>query len=244
MQSKGNGEVLKEIRRMKISKAKKWKSCPEETRKKISESLKGNIIASETRKKISSALKGRSFSDETLNKIREKAIGRLHSPEAKANMSKAAKGRIMSDETKEKLSKISKGRMPTNLTGGGGYSNIKSGHYNINGKSIFFRSKWEANYALYLDFLVSKNEISKWEYEADVFIFEKIKFGTRSYRPDFKIINNNNTEEYHEVKGYFDAKSKTKINRMRIYFPNVKLVLIDEKAYKELLKYQKLFKFY
>lgn len=54
-----------------------------------------------------------------------------------------------------------------------------------------------------------------------------------SYLPDFRVTKNNGTKEYHEVKGWYDPKSKTKINRMRIYFPEVKLLLIDVKWFKE-----------
>jgi len=108
---------------------------------------------------------------------------------------------------------------------------IKRGWYDINGIQMFFRSKWEVNYALYLDWLKKIGEIKDWKYEEDVFIFEKIKFGTRSYRPDFKIFNNDGSIHYDEVKGYMNSQSKTKINRMRIYYPKIKLNIIDEKAY-------------
>ena len=132
--------------------------------------------------------------------------------------------------------------MPKNL----GYPNrYKNGNYNINGNDIFFRSSWEANYALYLDFLIKQKQIKSWTYEKDVFIFKKIKFGTRSYRPDFKIYNLDNTFEYHEVKGYMDNKSKTKIKRMAKYYPNVKLIIIDKDVYKDLKKkIGKMLKFY
>jgi hypothetical protein len=121
-----------------------------------------------------------------------------------------------------------------------GYSRGRQGKYNINGTNIFFRSLWEANYALYLDFLKSNNVIKKWTFEEDTFWFEKIKRGVRSYKPDFKITLNNDSIEYHEVKGYMDSKSKTKLNRMRIYYPEIKMVLIEKKQYDEIkLNYKK-----
>ncbi len=147
------------------------------------------------------------------------------------------------DEQKARVSQKLCGKMPANMQGKMPFSNIKHGYYDINGKTLFFRSKWEANYALYLDFLVLQKEIDSWEYEPDVFVFHKIKFGTRSYRPDFKIKQNGNTE-YHEVKGHMDSKSKTKLNRMRIYYPDVVLKIIDIKAYREIQKWGKLIKFY
>jgi len=101
---------------------------------------------------------------------------------------------------------------------------------------IFFRSAWEANYARYLNWLVSIGEIQSWEYEPDEFEFKGIKRGTRFYLPDFKILTNSNHYEYHEIKGWMDAKSKTKIKRMRKYYPDVKLIVIDKDAYRALAK--------
>jgi hypothetical protein len=117
----------------------------------------------------------------------------------------------------------------------GGYSRGKMGKYLINGKEIFFRSLWESNYALYLDFLIKQNKILKWEYESETFWFLEIKRGVRSYKPDFKVYNIDGSIVYHEVKGYMDNKSKTKLNRMRIYYPNIKIELICQKEYKAIL---------
>jgi hypothetical protein len=140
--------------------------------------------------------------------------------------------KLISTATSIKLT----GRMPLNIQRPGKFANVQRGYYDINGLNIFLRSKWEANYALYLDFLVKQKLILKWEYESDVFIFDKIKFGTRSYRPDFKIFNNNGSIEYHEIKGWMDKKSMTKIKRMEIYYPNIKLLVLRRKEYSEILK--------
>ena len=123
----------------------------------------------------------------------------------------------------------------------GVYMGVKRGTYDINGKKMFLRSSWEYNYALYLDWLIGKKEILKWEYEAEVFIFHKIQFGTRSYRPDFKVYNLDGTIEYHEVKGWMNAKSKTKLKRMAKYYPEIKVVLIDKREYKQIMKYERMF---
>jgi hypothetical protein len=113
----------------------------------------------------------------------------------------------------------------------GSYENVQRGHYLIDGVNMYFRSKWEANYALYLNFLVRNKKIEKWYYEKDTFVFDKIKFGVRKYLPDFKIHNLCGTVEYHEVKGYFDSRSKTKIKRMKRYYPKVKLIVIGKDEY-------------
>lgn len=110
----------------------------------------------------------------------------------------------------------------------------KAGWRDVGGKKIFFRSRWEANYARYLEWLKGLGEIAKWEHEPHVFWFLEIKRGTRSYLPDFKITENNGSVVYHEVKGWMDPQSKTKIKRMAKYHPQVKLIVIGPKNYKAL----------
>lgn len=110
------------------------------------------------------------------------------------------------------------------------------GWVNIGPHKIYTRSKWESNYARYLEWLASKDMIKSWEYEPDTFWFENIKRGVRSYLPDFKVTNNDGSIEYHEVKGWMDPRSKTKLKRMKKYHPTVKLVLIDSERYKGIAK--------
>lgn len=124
------------------------------------------------------------------------------------------------------------------------YENVKNGYYQIGDRRIFFRSKMEANYALYLQFLKNKGEIIDWQYEIKVFVFEKILFGTRSYKPDFQITEKSGRIVYHECKGYMDNKSRTKLKRMKIYFPDVKVVLVDSDQMRALSKWKKLLKWY
>lgn len=121
------------------------------------------------------------------------------------------------------------------------YSRCKRGYYDIDGKKIFFRSAWEAMYANYLVKLLKLKAIIDWEYEPKIFWFEKIKRGVRSYTPDFRITWQDGTVEYHEVKGWMDDKSKTKIKRMAKYYPEVKLIVIDQKQF-NVLKRQGLLK--
>ena len=91
----------------------------------------------------------------------------------------------------------------------------------------YFRSMWEANYARYLKFLAAKSEILSWDYECKVFEFPGIKRGATEYRPDFLVVELDGSRSWHEVKGWMDPKSQTRIRRMAKYFPDEKLVLID-----------------
>ena len=151
---------------------------------------------------------------------------------------KEKKGSVMSSEEVQKLFKP---KALTNTMAG----RFHQGQYECSKGSVYFRSKWEANYALYLDWLIAQKKIKDWEYESETFFFDKIKLGTRSYRPDFKIFNLDGSVQYDEVKGYLDSKSKTKLKRMAKYFPQVKVVLIEKAFYSDMMKKLKgLIKFY
>lgn len=131
------------------------------------------------------------------------------------------------------------------LSNNGSFANVQSGDYECSKGLVYFRSKWESNYALYLDFLVKNGYIKDWEYEVDNFFFDKIKMGTKSYRPDFKVWNKDGSFYYVEIKGYFDAKSKTKMKRMKKYFPHIKVELVEKAGYVDMMKKMSgLIKFY
>lgn len=98
------------------------------------------------------------------------------------------------------------------------------------------RSGWEANFARYLHWLCCQGEIVSWNYEPCEFWFEGIKRGCRSYKPDFVVEEKNGTIVYYEIKGWMDAVSATKLKRMKKYFPDVKVVLVDADMYKGLQK--------
>lgn len=95
----------------------------------------------------------------------------------------------------------------------------------------YFRSRWEANYARYLNWLIDQKQIASWQFEPDTFEFEPIKRGNRFYTPDFKVFDLDGSHSYHEIKGYMDSDSATKLRRMAKYFPQEKLVLIDKPVY-------------
>lgn len=116
------------------------------------------------------------------------------------------------------------------------YTNVRSGRRADLGDR-FFRSAWEANFARYLNFLQENGDIHHWDYEPDTFWFEAIKRGTRSYMPDFKVWDSEESEPYYyEVKGWMDAKSKTKLKRMAKYYPEIKIILFGKKEYTSLRK--------
>jgi len=166
--------------------------------------------------------------------------GKTHSCEAKAVMSQRGSERweaMTQDERfaltlRQIKAKVAKGTpVPPRPN-----ASWKAGWREIGGIRKYYRSKWEANYAYYLEWLRAKGEILAWAHEPKTFWFDGIKRGAVSYLPDFCVTETSGAESYHEVKGWMDDRSKTKIKRMAKYHPDVKLIVIDSKAYAALKK--------
>lgn len=104
----------------------------------------------------------------------------------------------------------------------------------IGGRRIYFRSRWEANYARWLELLRTRGKIRSWEHEPKTFWFEGIKRGVCSYLPDFEVTNPDGSTYLVEVKGWMTPRSKTAIKRMAKYHPTVKLLVVDQKQYARL----------
>lgn len=162
-------------------------------------------------------------------------LGKHHTEEVKKKMKEGVKKyfeNISDDKLFERTKKIiennhkNKNHRPRkNVT-------WKMGKRKIGKQEIYFRSRWEFNYALYLEYLKKQKQIKKWEYEPDIFWFNGIKRGCVSYKPDFKVTRNNKAVYYIEIKGWMDKPSETKLKRMKKYFPEVELILIDTPKYK------------
>lgn len=202
-------------------------------------------------KKLGLTDRSRTLSQELVSDIKTRAVARIkknghprgalglkHSEEVKKNQSKTAQkwwSTVTPEQSRDRVirsqkTKVSRyGTIAPNVVHG----SWKAGWRDIGGKRIYARSRWEANYARYLQFLKEHSEIKEWEHEPETFWFEGIKRGCCSYLPDFKITNNNETVEYHEVKGWMDDRSKTKIKRMAKYYPHIKLIVIDATWFKQ-----------
>lgn len=111
----------------------------------------------------------------------------------------------------------------------------------IGGIRKYYRSRWEANYARWLQWRKERGEIANWEHEPETFWFEGIKRGCVSYLPDFRVTELDGSLTYYEVKGWMDSRSKTKLRRMKKYHPQVKLIVVGVKEYKAFAKSAKLF---
>ncbi len=102
----------------------------------------------------------------------------------------------------------------------------------FNGRTYHFRSKFEYNWALYLEFLKETGEIKYWTYEPDIFYFPNEKTAPVQYTPDFKLwVHNPGMPDdgqfyYQECKGYHDGSTNKKFQRMYKHFPHIVIELV------------------
>lgn len=166
------------------------------------------------------------------------ALGLKHSKESRIKMAEASKkawndpkSKLNSSQLREVRVKNMRARIAEGKMNKGSLAGFAGGKRKDLGNT-YFRSSWEANYARYLNWLISTGEIESWEYEPKVFQFEKIKRGTMSYTPDFLINYPDGSHEWHEVKGWMTQTSRTKLKRMAKYFPEEKVIVIDSKWFR------------
>lgn len=89
-----------------------------------------------------------------------------------------------------------------------------------------YRSKWEAEYATYLDYQKATNTIWDWDYEPESLV---IGVGAK-YTPDFKVwITFGGRVEYREVKGYKREAAMVRLRVAAARFPNDGFVLVTKK---------------
>jgi hypothetical protein len=109
---------------------------------------------------------------------------------------------------------------------------VWKGWFEVDGKRMYLKSKWEMRYCLYLSLMKKHNHIVDYWYEPETFWFGNIKRGTNNYKPDFKVEFPSGNVEFYEVKGYETAKDRTKYKRMEKYHPNIKLTVIGKDWFK------------
>lgn len=163
------------------------------------------------------------------------ALGMKHSDEAKTKISEGNKQwwALLTEEEKSEfiLKRQKSSRENGNTTNPRG--KWKSGWRIVGDREVFFRSRWEANYARLLQWMKINGHIKEWYHEVETFWFHGIRRGCVSYLPDFKVVYKDETIEYHEVKGWMDDRSKTALSRMAKYYPDIKVVLVDKIYYEK-----------
>lgn len=171
------------------------------------------------------------------------ALGMVHSPETRAAIGKKSRALAAERRSRPLLLEISTEKRKRTMferyrrwgpapASGNTYSRCKRGVRADLG--FFVRSRWEANYARYLAWLKARGEIADWAYEPQTFRFDGVSRGPYSYLPDFRVVELSGKVVFHEVKGWMDAASRGRLKRFAKFYPDVLLVVIDQKAYREI----------
>ncbi len=108
------------------------------------------------------------------------------------------------------------------------------------GREIYTRSGWEHNYCAYLDWLKEQGQIAEWYYEPlprYEFIVKEgkvLRALSLGYLPDFKVVNTDGSFYLVEIKG--KPQGMRKLQRMKKFYPHIRIELVDRKAYAHLKK--------
>lgn len=162
-------------------------------------------------------------------------LNKHHSEETKQNLSiiqkiiaKNTPKDVLHKRAMKAIQTRKENGIPFNTTSNA-YSRTKSGKRKDLGNQ-YFRSSWEANIARILDY-----ENIEWKYEYKRFYFEDESNNVLSYQPDFYLPQFN---KWIEVKGWFDEKSKIRIDKFEKEYENEynNLIIIDSEFYLSLAK--------
>ena len=213
----------------------KKRICNESIKKNISKANKGNIPWNKNKKQLQTtgeknpyygkkhAIEERKIMSKKVKEHIKKNghpkgfLGHKHTIKSREKMSKKVKNawkdpnsKMNTIEFREKRAKISSNRIITLMKNGWNpYSNARGGKREDIG--IYVRSKTEANYIRYLNFMKIK-----WEYEPKIFYFEGIKRGTLSYTPDIYLPEE---DKWIEIKGWFTKRAKVSLKRFKRQYP-------------------------
>lgn len=99
----------------------------------------------------------------------------------------------------------------------------KPGWVEIGGTRFYAKSKKEVMYARMFESDKVSGRIIDWKYEPQTFFFDGECRGPVNYKPDFCVLEKDGSASWHEVKGWMDPKSKSKIKKFKKYFPELKL---------------------
>jgi hypothetical protein len=101
--------------------------------------------------------------------------------------------------------------------------------------NVYFRSRWEANWARYLNRRVAEGEIARWEFEPDTFEFPE-GAGANAYTPDFKVWGVDGAFVYQEVKGWLNEHGALRLRLMGEHYPGVHVELVARQEYRAVAK--------
>ena len=103
----------------------------------------------------------------------------------------------------------------------------------IGGKVYHFRSKFECQWAKYLQFLKDKKQIHDWQYEPYRIYFQNCTRGPYSYLLDFLITENSGATLWQECKGELDSDAASKFRLMAEQRPQERIELVMQRIPKK-----------
>ncbi len=103
----------------------------------------------------------------------------------------------------------------------------------IGGQTCHFRSKLEAKWARYLQFLKQNGHILDWQYESHRFQFHDVETAPVGYTPDFLVFKTDGTAVWQELKGYLESQDATKYRRMHEQYPADGIELVMQRIPKK-----------
>lgn len=166
-------------------------------------------------------------------------LGKHHSYEFKKMISECNKNKWASFSEDKKNVILLKRALSKKAINNRNNCSWKAGYRNIGGIKYFYRSKWEANYARYLQKLKEDGIILSWEHEPDTFLMYTKEGKPTSYIPDFKVcklVDGKKYYNYHEVKGWIDDRSKYKIDEFKKIYGDSFLNVIYASEYNKIKK--------
>jgi len=100
--------------------------------------------------------------------------------------------------------------------------NAKSCMYN----GVLYHSKREAGKAADLDLLVKAGEIKSWTRQVKIPL-DVNGYHICNYICDFKVVHNNKSVEFIEVKGYWTPVARLKAKMFKAIYPKAKYTISD-----------------
>ena len=101
-----------------------------------------------------------------------------------------------------------------------GFGRPKFGNVETKVLGILFRSKLEANHALYLESERQKGRIKGWRYEVPIALHAKGGGKVGDYIVDFEV-DMGDYKEWHEVKGMWTDLARWKVKHCRLEYNRI-----------------------
>lgn len=167
---------------------------------------------------------GRKHTEETKRKMSASAMGNQRAIGSKSTLGLRFKYTLEQRQDRSIRMRGNKNGINNLIQGPSPYSGRgRKGYRLIGGVNIWFRSRWEANFARVLDYLGIH-----FQYEPKTFTI-----GNHTYTPDFYIPSK---KLYIEIKGYIDKWSRKRDKLLRKNYPNISLIILDPSIYQSVTK--------